>query len=94
MNLDLMELFSRDNITNKVKNGPYVKKLDEYADRGNVRLLYFVDEQYLWYISIVLVLNMFLKKLKILSEIKNQSKPSSSTIKQFINVSIRLRWIH
>ena len=45
MNLDLMELFSRDNITNKVKNGPYVKKLDEYADRGNVRLLYFVDEQ-------------------------------------------------
>ena len=45
MNLDLMELFSRDNIANKIKNGPYVKSLDEYADISNTGLLYFAEEQ-------------------------------------------------
>ena len=74
MNLDLMELFSRDNIANKIKNGSYVKNLDEYADISNNGLLYFAEEQQLLFISTVLVLNMFLKKLKNLSETKKSKQ--------------------
>ena len=50
----------------KIKVGAYVINLDEYADVG---LLYFVKRLKL-FLSIVLALNMFLKKLKNLSNIK------------------------
>ena len=50
----------------KIKDGAYVINLDEYADVG---LLYFVKRLKL-FLSIVLALNMFLKKLKNLSNIK------------------------
>ena len=44
----------------KIKDGAYIINLDEYA---NVGLLYFVKIIKL-FISIILVLNIFLKKLK------------------------------
>ena len=68
MNQELM-LFSRNNLPKKIKDGTYVINLDEYADVGNIGLLYFVTKMKLL-ISIVLVLNMFLKKLKNLLGIK------------------------
>ena len=58
--------FSRNNLPKKIKDGTYITNLDEYADVG---LLYFVKKMKL-FISIVLVLNIFLKKLKNLPEIK------------------------
>ena len=70
MNLDLM-VFILEIICLKKKDGADVINLDEYTDNGVhwIRLLYFVREVKL-FISIVLVLNMFLKKLKNLSGIK------------------------
>ena len=59
-------VFSWDNLPKKIKDGAYVINLDEYADVG---LLYFVKRLKL-FLSIVLALNMFLKKLKNLSNIK------------------------
>ena len=58
-------VFSRNNLPKKIKDGAYVKNLDEYADVGTQipdGLLYFVTELKL-FISIVLVLNIFLKNL-------------------------------
>ena len=69
MNQDLLEFFSRDNMPKKIKDGPYVINLDEYADVGTHWIAYFVTEVKL-FTSIDLVLNMFLKKLKNLSRIK------------------------
>ena len=34
MNQDLMGVFSRDNLLNKIKDGAYVKNLDEHKDTG------------------------------------------------------------
>ena len=53
----------------KIKDGAYKINLDEYADVGTLGLLYFVTIMKL-FISIVLVLNMFLKKLNNLLGIK------------------------
>ena len=47
-------VFSRNNLLKKIKDGAYIINLDEYA---NVKKMKF-------FISIVLVLNIFLKKLK------------------------------
>ena len=62
-------VFSRNNLPKKIKDGAYVINLDEYADVGTHWMLYFVTEMKL-FISTVLVLNMFLKKLKNLLGIK------------------------
>ena len=62
-------IFSRNNLPKKLKNGVYVINLDEYADLVQIALLYFVTEVKL-FTSIVLVLNVFLKRLKNVSEIK------------------------
>ena len=62
-------VFSRDNMPKTIKGGPHVTNLDEYADEAHIGLLYFVTEVKL-FVSIVLVLNMFPKKLKNLSGIK------------------------
>ena len=56
-------VYSRNNLPNKRKDRAYVINVDEYADVGHIGLLYFVTEVKL-FILIVLVLNMFLKKLK------------------------------
>ena len=62
-------VFSRNNLPKKIKDGAYVINLDEYADVGTHWIAWFVTEMKL-FISIVLVLNMFLKKLKNLLGIK------------------------
>ena len=56
-------VFSRNNLPKKTKDGAYVINLDEYADVGTHWIALFC-------ISIVLVLNIFLKKLKNLLGIK------------------------
>ena len=63
-------VYSRNNLPKKTGWGRR-NNYDEYTDNGVhwIRLLYFVREVKL-FISIVLVLNMFLKKLKNLSGIK------------------------
>ena len=55
---------SRNNLPKKIKDGAYMIDLDKH-----IGLLYLVIKMKL-FISIVLVLNMFLKKLKNLLEIK------------------------
>ena len=62
-------VFSRNNLPKKLKDGVYVINLDEYSDLVQIALLYFVTEVKL-FTSIVLVLNVFLKRLKNVSEIK------------------------
>ena len=62
-------VFSRDNLPKKIKDGAYVINLDEYADTGTHWIALFCKKMKL-FILIVLVLNIFLKKLKNLSEIK------------------------
>ena len=57
------EVFSRDNLPNKMV-GAYVIKLDEYADFS------LFCKKNILFVSIVLVLNMFLKKFKNLSKVK------------------------
>ena len=62
-------VFSRDNIPKKIKDEAYLINFDNMQMLVRVRLLYFVKKVKL-FISIVLVPDMFLKKLKNLSEIK------------------------
>ena len=62
-------VFSRNNVFKKIKDGAYIINLDEYKDVGTHGLLDFVKKMKL-FILIALVLNIFLKKLKNLLEIK------------------------
>ena len=62
-------VFSRDNLPKKIKDGAYVINLDEYADTGTHWIALFCKKMKL-FILIVLVLSIFLKKLKNLLEIK------------------------
>ena len=66
-------VFSRNNLPKKIKDGAYVINLDEYADVGTHWIALFCKKMKL-FISIVLVLNIFLKKLKNLLEIKTQKQ--------------------
>ena len=58
--------YSRNNLPKTIKDGAYVINLDEYADVGT----HWIVAEVKLFISIVLVLNMFLKRLKNLSGIK------------------------
>ena len=62
-------VFSRDNLPKKIKDGAYAINLDKYEDTGKHWIALFCKKMKL-FISIVLVLNIFLKKLKNLWEIK------------------------
>ena len=61
--------YSRDNLPKKIKDGAYVINLDEYADVGTHWISLFCKKMKL-FVSIALVLNIFLKILKNLLEIK------------------------
>ena len=63
-------VFSRDNLHQKIKDGAYVINLDEYKDAGTHWIALFCRKKTKIFISIVLVLNIFLKKLKNLLGIK------------------------
>ena len=56
-------VFSRKNLPKKIKDGAYVINLDEYADAGKHWIVLFCNRNEIVY-SIVLVSNLFLKKLK------------------------------
>ena len=59
-------VFSRNNLPKeKIKDGAYIINLGEYANVGTYWIALFGKKMKL-FISIVLVLNIFLKKLKIL----------------------------
>ena len=60
-------VYSRNNLPKKIKDGAYVINLDEYADVGTHWIALFCNRGE---ILIVLVLNMFLKRLKNLLGIK------------------------
>ena len=62
-------VFSRNNLFKKIKDVAYIINLDEYADVGTHWIALFCKKMKL-FISIVLMLNIFLKKLKNLLEIK------------------------
>ena len=59
-------IFSRNNLPKKIKDGTYIINLDEYADVDTHWIAYWLDfaTEMKLFISIVLVLNIFLKKLK------------------------------
>ena len=61
INQDFM-VFLRNNLPNEIKDGAYIIKLDEYADVGTHWIALFCNRNEI--VSIVLVLNVFLKKLK------------------------------
>ena len=63
------DVYSRNNLPEKIKDGACAVNLDEYAGVGTHWLLYFVTEVR-FFISIALVLKTFLKRLKYLSPIK------------------------
>ena len=62
-------VFSRDNLPKEIKDGAYVINLDEHADTGTHWVALFCKKTKL-FISIALVLSIFLKKLKSLLVIK------------------------
>ena len=62
-------LYSRINLPKKVRDGAYVIKLNEYVDVGTDWIAFFVTEMKL-FILVVLVLDMFLKRLKNLFGIR------------------------
>ena len=63
-------VFSRNNLFKKIKHEAYIINLDEYANVGTHWIALFCKKKLKLFILIVLVLNIFLKKLKILLEIK------------------------
>ena len=56
-------VFSRNKLFKKIKDGTYIINLDEYANVSTHWIALFCKKMKL-FISIVLVLNIFLKKLK------------------------------
>ena len=69
MNQGLMLFFLEIIYLKKIKEGAYIINLHEYANVGIHWIALFCKKMKL-FISIVLVLNIFLTKLKNLSEIK------------------------
>ena len=69
MNQNLMVFFQEIIYINKIKDGTCIINLDEYADVGTHWIALFCKKMK-FFIWIVLVLNIFLKRLKNSSEIK------------------------
>ena len=57
-------VFSRNNLPKKIKDGAYIINLDEYSNLGTHWIALFCKKKMKFFISIVLVLNIFLTKLK------------------------------
>ena len=69
MNQDTMEFFQEIIYLKKIKDGAYVINFDEYADTGTHWIALFCKKMKL-FIFVASELNIFLKKLKNLLEIK------------------------
>ena len=63
-------VFSRNNLFKKIKDGAYIINLDEYADVGTHWIALLFLKKMKLFISIVSMLNIFLKKLQNLLKIK------------------------
>ena len=63
INQDLMVFFLEIIYLKKIKDGAYIINLDEYANVGTHWIALFCKKKMKLFISIVLVLNIFLKKL-------------------------------
>ena len=63
-------VFSRDNLPKKIMDGAYAVNLDEYKVVGTHWIALFCKKKMKLFISIVSVLNIFLRKLKSLLGIK------------------------
>ena len=63
-------VFSRNNLPKKINDGACIINLDKYADVGTHPIALFCNKKMKLFISKVLVLIMFLKKLKNFSKIK------------------------
>ena len=72
MNQDLLLFFQEIIYFKKIKDGAYVINLDEYEDTATHWIALFCKKMRL-FISVALVLNIFLKKLKNLLEIKTKT---------------------
>ena len=73
-------VFSRYNLPKKIKDGAYIIELDKNADLGTHWIVLFCNKIEIVYFH-RLVLNMFLKKLKNLLDIKTLKLTFSSTSK-------------
>ena len=62
-------VYSKNNLPNKIKDGAYVKNLDEHKDTGTHWIALFCKKKKL-FVLMVLELNIYLKKLKNLLVIK------------------------
>ena len=69
INEDLMVFVLETICLKKIEDEVYVINLHKYANVAHIGMLYFVTKVKL-FISLVFMLNMFLRKLKNLSEIK------------------------
>ena len=70
MNQDLMGFFSRNNLPKsnfmeKIKDGAYIINIDQYTNVSTHWIALFCKKKLKFFISIVLVLNISLKKLKL-----------------------------
>ena len=70
MNKNLMEFFQEIVFQRNVKDRAYVINLDEYKDVATHWIALFCKKKTKLFISIVLVFNIFLKKLKCLLRIR------------------------
>ena len=67
-------VFSRNNLAKKIKDGTYLINVDEYADAGTHWIALFCKRNETVYLdSFGLVLNIFLKKLNTVLEIKTKN---------------------
>ena len=57
-------VFSRNNLPKKIKDGAYIINLDEYSNVGTHWIALFCKKKMKLFILIVLVLKIFLTKLK------------------------------
>ena len=70
-------VYSRDTLPKTIKNGAYVINLDEYARCGQTLDCFVRKKKMKLFTLIVMVLSMFLKKLKDLLDIKTSKQTHS-----------------
>ena len=87
-------VFSRNNLSKKIKDGSYVRNLDEYADVGTHWTALFCNGNEIVYFDSFGVEHVSKEIREFSGEKKHKSKHLSSTSKQFSNVWALLHWIY
>ena len=86
-------VYSRDNLPDKIKDGPYVTNLDEYSDIGTIGLLCMQRIIMLLILIAVLVSNIFQKENKTFID-KSIVVTNIFRIQAYESVWIFLYWIY